>query len=135
MFLVDRRKKMVRKIAILLPMFFLCLGLDNCKSPEGQSMLKHIYEYQYRYNVAVIYKRGEGDYQKTRDYDVLLTYWLYDPAKTKPPNYWPDYGTIEMNKIGENEYRCYLPKVFIQTPLLSHNKHLSLSQSDVKELT
>ena len=85
-------------------------------------MLKHIYEYKYRYDVAVLYKRGEGDCQKTQDY-VLLHYMLYDPEKTKPPNYWPDLGTIEMNKIGENKYRCYLPKVFIQTPLLSFNKH------------
>jgi hypothetical protein len=37
-----------------------------------------------------------------------------------------------MNKIGENEYRCYLPKVFIQIPLLSHNKHLVIIMDFIK---
>jgi hypothetical protein len=97
-------------MAILIPMFFLCLGLDNCKSPEEPEPID-----EYRYNVEVIYTRGAGDYQKAQDY-VRLHYYLYDPAIRDWPNYWTDLGTIKMYKIGENKYRCYLHKVFIQTP-------------------
>lgn len=114
---------MFGKIAILLPMFFLFLGLNKCKNPEEpEKPLGPLPIYEYRYNVEVIYTRGAGDYQKEQD-RVLLHYYLYDPLRTEPPSYWTDLGTIGMNKIGENKYRCYLHKVFIQTPLLSLDKH------------
>lgn len=67
---------MYRKIAILIPKFFLCLGLDNCKSPEA-SEPEPIYE--YRYNVKVIYTRVAVDPMESPDYKYL-SYHLYDPA-------------------------------------------------------
>jgi len=100
---------MSRNIAILLHVFFLCLGLDNCKSPEAPE--KHM----YRYNVEVIYTRAAGNYKHSPD-KGQLHYYLYDPAITGRQSWHLDFGTIDMNKIGENKYRCYLHKVFIQTP-------------------
>lgn len=104
---MDRRNKMFRKIAILIPIFFLCLGLDNCKSPEGpESPIK------YRYNVKVIYSDvAEGE----SDFPLYLYYGLHD--------LWGAFnsGYIIMTKIGENKARCYLPEVLINT---GSSKHL-----------
>ena len=52
MSLPERRNKMYRKIAFIIPMLFFCLGLDNCKSPEEPEEPEPNYE--YRYNVEVI---------------------------------------------------------------------------------
>lgn len=110
-FLVDRRNKTFRKIAIIIPMFILCLGLDNCKNPEEPERPEPIYE--YRYNVEVIYTRITIDYPDNQDL-VYFHYFLKDPAYISE---FVDYtGMIEMDKIGENMYSCYLPKVFVQTP-------------------
>ncbi len=101
MFLMDRRNKMFRKIAIIIAMFFLCLGLDNC---GGIKVREDFFE--HRYNVEVIYTNvAEGGS------NVTLYYVLYDPTASgwgKVP------GSIIMNKIEGNKARCYLPKVFIQ---------------------
>ncbi len=100
MFLKDRRNKMFRKIAFIIPIFLFCLVLDNCKSPiapEEQSSL-------YRYNVEVIYSdvaKGESDFT------LYLYYGLHDV--------WGSFnsGYIKMTKIGEKKARCYLPEVLI----------------------
>lgn len=73
MFLLDRKNKMFRKIAIIIPMFLFCLGLDNCKSPEGPK--SHL----YRYNIEVIYSDVVGDFPNPQD-SVELFYELIDPA-------------------------------------------------------
>ena len=91
---------MVRKAVFLIPVFFLCLGLDNCKSsvgPEKKSSL-------YRYNVEVIYSDvAEGE----SDFPLILYYGLVDV--------WGgfDSGNIVMTKIGEKKAKCYLSKVLI----------------------
>ena len=110
MFLMDRRNKMFRKIAIIITMCFFCLGLDNCKSPEAPEPI-----YEYRYNVEVIYTRAAGNYTQAQD-KVRLHYYLHDPAITEGQYWHLDFATIDMNKIGENKYRNYLHKVFIHTP-------------------
>lgn len=116
MFLLDRRNKMVRKIAILISMFLLCLGLDNCKSPVAPEEPEPIYEYEYeyRYNIRVVFTHATE--QISQDFQMLYCY-LYDPALWVSPD-WQKYDQvyIKMDTIGKNEYRCYLPKVFIQTP-------------------
>jgi hypothetical protein len=98
---------MVRKIAIIIPMFFLCLGLNNCKSPEGPEEPNP----NYRYNVEVIYSDvAEGE----SDFPLFLYYGLHDA--------WGAFnsGYIEMTKIGENKARCYLSKVRIIPDGLKH---------------
>ena len=108
---------MFKKIAVLMLMFSFCFGLYNCKSPaepEGPGPI-----YKYRYNVEVIYTRVTVDQTDNQNYLKLvdLRYRLYDPALLVPPTpEFYDEGIIEMNKIGENKYRCYLPKVFVQNP-------------------
>lgn len=109
MFLIDRRKKMVRKIAIIIPVFFLCLGLNSCKS-----LFEPRPDYEYRFQVEVIYTTVDVDHAND---SVSLRYMLYDPAKTfDMPDGFYRTGTIRMDKIGENKYRCILPSVFIQPP-------------------
>lgn len=95
---------MIRKIAILMPMFFLCLTLDNCKSPEAPKELG----YEYRYNVEVIYTRIAVKNPNMQE-NVTLNYHLNDPS------YADTGGWLNMDKIETNKYRCYLPRVFIQT--------------------
>jgi hypothetical protein len=111
----SRGNKMLYKIAVLISGCFLGLGLIGCKNPEAPEEPKPNYE--YRYNVEVIYTRLAVEKPESQDY-VALSYDLEDPAALDwdPPQL-RDSGTIEMNKIGENKYRCYLPKVFVQTPL------------------
>ena len=103
----------MRKIAIIMPICFLCLGAFNCESPAKPEEPPPII-HEYRYNIEVIYTRGTGDYTQAQD-KVKLHYYLYDPSVTEGPYYFTDMGTMNMNKIGENKYRCYLHKVFIQT--------------------
>lgn len=108
---------MVRKIAILMPLFLLCLALDNCKNPEEPEPEPNYY---YRYDVEVIYTRvSEGSGPNY----VNLHYHLYDPGllDLDPPQI-SDSGSIKMSKIGKNKYGCYLPKVFVQTSS-HHNRH------------
>jgi len=122
---------MLKKIAIIIPMFFLCLGLDNCKSPEEPEP-EPIYE--YRYNVEVIYTRVALDSSEVPDY-VKLHYILLDPGLGDWS--WIDSGYIEMNKIEENKYRCYLPKVFVQNSgwnskhrvIVTDNKEIDVKNS------
>jgi len=104
---------MFRKIAILMPMFFLCLGLDNCKSPVAPEEPEPIYEYEYeyRYNIRVVFTHATE--QINQNFQMLYCY-IYDPTLSGWYKY--DIVYIEMDKIGENKYSCYLPKVFIQTP-------------------
>ena len=129
MFLMDRRNKMFRKIAIIIPMFLFCLGLDNCVSPEGPEEPEPIYE--YRYNDEVIYKHTTVYYPK-RQYWVRQHCYLYDPALMVPPNpRYHDFSFFDMEKIGENKYRCYLSQVFIQTNLHSE-KHYVLIGVDIR---
>ena len=120
---------MIRKIAIIIPMFFFCLGLDNCKSPVAPEEPEPNYE--YRYNVEVIYKPTTVDYPESQDY-VGLNCYLYDPALMVPPNpRFHDFSFFDMEKIGENKYRCYLSKVFIQT--MAHSqKHYVLIGTDTR---
>ena len=104
MFLMDRKNKMFRKIAIIVPIFFFCLGLDNCKSPVAPEELGPSLE--YKYNVEVIYSDvAEGE----SDSPLYLYYGIYD--------IWGAFnsGQIRMTKIGEKKARCYLPKVIIHT--------------------
>jgi len=109
MFLIDRRKKMVRKIAIIIPVFFLCLGLNSCKSPFEPEPIN-----VYRSNVEVIYTSIEANDPHVQD-GVTLFYYLYNPATWDSTDGFYNMGSIKMDKIGENTYRCYLPTVFIQT--------------------
>lgn len=93
--------KMVRKTAFLIPVFFICLALNNC----GGLKVREDY-FEYRYNVEVVYSNvAEGGSS------VTLYYVLYDPLReggsTNP-------GYIVMNRIEGNKARCYLPKVFVQ---------------------
>lgn len=103
---------MSRKMAFLSLVLFFCLGLINCQSPEEpEPALKPIYE--YRYNVEVVYTHAGG---QTNPNKQLLYCDLYDPALLMQPN--PreyDICKIQMDKIGENKYRCNIHKVFIQT--------------------
>ncbi len=104
---------MFRKIAIIIPMFFFCLGLDNCKSPVAPEEPEPEPNYEYRYNVKVVYTHATE--QGNPDLQTLYCY-LYDPAipgSADSQKY--DINYIYMDKIGENKYRYYLPKVFIQT--------------------
>ena len=129
MFLMDRRNKMFRKIAVIIPMFFLCLGLDNCKSPEAPEEPEPNYE--YRYNIEVVYTPTTVDYPERRD-EVRLHCYLYDPTLMVPPN--PrshDFSSIEMEKVGENKYRCYLHKAFVHTPY-NFEKHYVLIGIDMR---
>lgn len=103
---------MLRKIAILRSMFFLWLGVYSCKSPEAPKEPEPNYE--YRYNVEVIYSPTTSQSRAT------ITYVLYDPGKDGSDK--GEIGGMEMNKIGKDRFRCYLDKVFIQTPRW-HSKH------------
>lgn len=108
MFLEDKSNKMFRKIAFLIPIFLLCLGIEYCKSPEDPEEPEPNYE--YRYNVEVIYNRiAEGSGPEY----VVLDYLLNDPAESD--KIYSVQGNIRMDKIGKLKYRGYLPKVFIQT--------------------
>jgi hypothetical protein len=102
-FLIDRRSKMGRKIAIIIPVFFLCLGLYNCMSPGNPDNSK---SQRYRYNVEVIYSDvAEGE----SDFPLFLYYSLEDDwGVTKS-------GYSQMTKIGENKARAHIPKVRIHT--------------------
>jgi len=119
-----RGSKIFRKIAIIIPMFFFCLGLDNCKSPVAPEEPEPNYE--YRYNVEVIYTRVAVDYPQFQDY-VGLHYNLRDPAIKDSHSWETDQGVMEMNKIGENKFRCYFSKVFVQTPLHLDKHKVSVS--------
>ena len=104
---MDRRNKTFRKIAIIITMFLFCLGLDNCKGPEGPEEPNP----NYRYNVGVIYSDvAEGE----SDFPLFLYYGLHDILGAF------DSGNIIMTKIGENKARCYLPKVRINPDGLKH---------------
>ena len=97
---------MCRRIAIIITMFFLCLGIYTCSSPEEPEP-----NYEYRYNVEVIYTRTSVDYPNRSD-EVRLFYSLLDfeiPGFSSK-----DSGVKEMNKIGKDRFRCYLDKVYIQ---------------------
>jgi len=103
---------MFRKIAIIVPMFFFCLGLNNCKSPQEPEPI-----YEYRYNVEVIYSDvAEGE----SDSPLYLYYGLYD--------IWGAFnsGQIRMTKIGEKKARCYLPKVIIITEEANYKHKVSV---------
>ncbi|MFX0198014.1 MAG: hypothetical protein ACFFCW_17990 [Candidatus Hodarchaeota archaeon] len=92
---------MAKKLAILMPLVFLCLGLYNC----GGLKVRDDY-FEYRYNVEVVYsdvEEGGGS--------VTLYYILYDPLKEVGSQ---DIGYLIMNRIEGNKARCYLPKVFVQ---------------------
>ncbi|UCC41490.1 MAG: hypothetical protein JSV96_08755 [Candidatus Aminicenantes bacterium] len=118
---------MFRKIAILIPMLFLCLGLGNCKRPIALEEPEPIYE--YRYNVEVVFTRTALKYPECTDW-VRLHYNLFDPV-LYPWKY--DIGNLEMDKIEENKFRCYLPKVCINTPAYSKRVHRhSVSVEDDK---
>ena len=100
MFLIGLRTKILKKIVILMPVFFLYLGLENCKSPAEPERPESYY--WYRYNVEVIYSDvAEGE----SDFPLYLYYGLHD--------LWGSFnsGAIKMTKIGEKKARCYLPKV------------------------
>ena len=106
---------MYRKIAFLIPMFFLFLGLHNCKSPEEPES-----KYEYRYNVEVIYTRTNADYPNRSD-EVRLWYNLLN---FELPGYnTSEVGVKEMNKIGKDRFRCYLDKVYIQSERHTGLKH------------
>ncbi len=105
---------MYRKIAILISMFFLCLGL-NCRSPEAPEEPPLC---EYRYNVKVIYTRGEVDYPGKIGDPIRLTYYLYDPTLSGT---WSDYGFADMEEIGKDKFRCYLDKVLIHTDSLEEH--------------
>jgi hypothetical protein len=97
----ERRNKMIRKIVILIPVFFLFLGLDNCKSPVASGNKKSDL---YRYNVEVIYSDvAEGG----SDFPLFLYYGLHE--------LWGAFesGNCRMSKIGEKKARAYIPKVLI----------------------
>ncbi len=115
MFLMDRKNKMFRKIAIIVPIFFFCLGLDNCKSPVAPE--KPPSYYWYRYNVEVIYSDvAEGE----SDSPLYLYYGLFDTWGAF------NYGHIEMTKIGEKKARCYLPKVLLITEEANYKHSVSV---------
>ncbi len=111
---------MFRKIAVIIPMFLFCLALDNCKSPEGPEEPNPNYE--YRYNVEVIYTRTTQDIPAVGSDRVSLWCSLYNP-----PSNVGKLITGDMDKIAENKFRYYLPEVFIQTPLNpdKHKIHLN----------
>ena len=92
---------MLRKIVFLMLMFSLFLGLNNC----GGLKVREDY-FEFRYNVEVVYTNvtEEGS-------NVTLYYILYDPIASGSNTV---LGHIIMNKIGGNEARCYLPKVYVQ---------------------
>ena len=91
---------MIRKIAILISMFFLFLGLDNCKSPVGPEERNSL----YRYNVEVVYSDvAEGE----SNFPLFLYYGLNET--------WGSFnsGYIKMTKIEKKKAKCYIPKVLI----------------------
>ena len=92
---------MFGKIAILMPLFFLCLGLNNC---GGLNVREDFFD--FRYNVEVVYTNVAEDGS-----NVTLYYILYDPTVSAGSK---DTGYIVMEKIEGNKARCYIPKVFIQ---------------------
>jgi hypothetical protein len=116
--LIERRNKMVRKIVIFIPMFFLCLGLDNCKSPEEPEEP----EYEYR-NVEVIYTLTESEHTESFPdcyTHLYLEYRLQDPAyrsiEYSFENAWRygvNVGSLRMTLVEENRYRCNL-RVWVQ---------------------
>jgi hypothetical protein len=122
---------MARRIAVIIPLFFLCLGLDNCKSPEEPEKPEPT-TYEYRYNIKVIYTPATVDYPERPDL-VQLRYILFDPA-IKPPNLRRyDGGVINMEKVGENKYRCYLHKAFVPSlDWLNPPKHSVLIETDTR---
>ena len=108
---------MIRNMPFLILMLFFCLGLISCQSPEEPELVSESI-YEYRHNVEVEYTHAGGH---TNPDKQLLYCDLYDPALLMQPN--PreyDICKIQMDKIGENKYRCKIPKVFIQT--LAHSK-------------
>jgi len=111
MFLTERRNEMFRKIAIIIAMFFFCLGLDNCKSPEEPR--KPEPNYEYRYDVEVIYTRPDNaEIWPGGDDSVLLQGILYYPAAT-----YPYFNEVSwMNKTGGNTYKYLISKVYVQKP-------------------
>ena len=101
---------MYRKIAYLLTMFFLCLGVYSCKSPEAPEPEPEP-NYEYRYNIEVIFTHAAE--QRNPNWQTLYCYF-YDPALGSPPRY--DSESIQMERLRNNRYRCYITKAFIQTP-------------------
>lgn len=98
---MEGRNEMLRKIAFLMLMFSLFLGLNNC----GGLKVREDY-FEFRYNVEVVYTNVAEDGS-----NVTLYYILYDPTASGSNTV---LGHIIMNKIGGNEARCYLPKVYVQ---------------------
>lgn len=92
---------MTRKIAVIIPLFFLCLALDSCKSSESPEEPKSDL---YRYNVEVIYSDvAEGE----SNFPLYMYYGLHD--------LWGAFesGNSRMTKIGDKKARAYIPKVLV----------------------
>lgn len=116
---------MIRKSVLLILVFYFSLGLERCLSPEKpeepeQAVLK------YMYHVEVIYARKAIEYPESEDHTEIW-YYLYDPAFLGQE----EYKCTEMNRIDKNKFRCYLPKVFVQT--LEYNKKHRLCVFDLKK--
>jgi hypothetical protein len=97
---------MWRTIAIIITIFILCLGSDNCKSSEAPEDPTP----EYIFGVEVIYTREEAALQGRQD-----SVFLYYELKDQPPRP-DDLGLDEMENIWRtNKFRGFLPKVYVQT--------------------
>lgn len=122
MSVLDRRNKMIRKIVILIPMFFLFLALDNCKSPASPGEPPIQYQHQFRDTVEFTYKRDSTKIIVT-DHEhipVPIRYILidssgntYGPGEEYSSTYGLRIGDVWMEKIGKYKFRFYFKHVRI----------------------
>jgi len=98
--------------------FFICFSNESCKSPLGSDGIK---SHVYRLNVGVIYTRDTSKITNPAgdDESVILSYKLHDPEN--PPSYLIQ-GFRYTEKISENVFRSYLPKVFVNSS--TSKKHI-----------
>jgi len=92
---------MANKIAILMAMLFLCLGLENCDCLKVREDF-----FAFRQDVEIIFSNVAAG-----GCNVTLYYVLYDPTASGS-GVVPGY--IVMTKIAGNRARCYLRKVYVQ---------------------
>ena len=92
---------MAKKIAILMAVLFLCLGLENCDYLKVREDF-----FAFRHDVKIIFSNVAAGGR-----NVTLYYVLYNPTASGS-GVVPGY--IGMTKIGGNKARCYLRKVYVQ---------------------
>lgn len=108
-----KRNPIILSLLVLL-LFVACKSPAEPEVPQGPEP-----NFEYRYNVEVIYTRlpqwrnHDDDWQ---DANVWIELKLYNP-KYESHYDTPFTRVMYMEKISQDKFRCYIPEVFIQTPV------------------